>query len=196
MKPKVVVNEDFSLYYRGTFARLGEKVVQITDSEQSTQRGVCVTNSERIVAKVNDVDFSQPVFGYKQVGETVVYTSRRPSRTAKKGVTSDVISLWYPQQEEYKIMQKSLPHFDNMDIFSVYNTHFEDLDKELETKFAVVVTKFFAVVKKATHEYPVLYYRDIQVAEYLGNGEFNPIHGNECIIEKFKEEYSDVWNRD
>ena len=190
----MIVTRDFNMYYGGTYVQTNKgKTVRILAGDEGNNTVVVSSiGDSRSSVDANSLVYSQPPLGYKVVGKSVVYISRVPHRTTRKCVRTDVLNFFYPQQEEFDYMGERLTGFDMYNIFNEEYTSLTLLDTVLKDKYAVPITRFFAVVKKGDKEKPLLYYRQSIVAEYEGNGEFTPIQEGEVFLEKLLREIEDV----
>ena len=112
--------------------------------------------------KLEGLDFSYPLLGYFEIGDTVLFVSARQGRSYKKGLNSDNINIIFPQEREYERLNRPTPNGGTVDPFKLYERTFTELSEvnsKLETKDAVAIHRNYAVVKKATHPEPLIYHR-------------------------------------
>lgn len=116
-----------------------------------------------------EYDLNIPELGYFPLGDTVVYVSNKQNNSPIKSLHKSNVTIFLPQEAEYRALKKSMPRFSMDMVFDRPITPLESVTEALETKDAVVVHKNFAIVKKGFCENPVVYHRTHPAAMWVDN---------------------------
>lgn len=196
----IYTSSDFQGYYSGCFGVVTKNykrlkkgqvvIVEQSRSENGSDREFEIyVKTESGTTRVPSSDFFYviemgiPLLGYFYTKEnSVVYLSNKQSRSYKKGLNSQKVVAFYPQYKELELLGKS----DDCDysLWSLFDRKYvsiNDVDKALEIRYAVILHRNFAVIKKGDKEHPVLYYKRSPVAYYI-DGELQPFEESSSYI--------------
>lgn len=186
-------NADWNMYYSSCiFFHHGKNeavtVLNVTDSSDGDMAVLEVRSTREVFheSDINQLEMSLPLLGYFQLNKTVVYLSVRQGRSHKKGFNLNNMVKFFPQEAEYHALRRRMGYVDRLDFFNHEYTPVEKITEELATKDAVIIHRNYAVVKKASHKNPIVYYRREAIAQFV-NGDFEPLGDNDNIyITKLK----------
>lgn len=143
------------------------------------------TPNQYTVPYTDDFSLVPVRLGYYQTGKTVVFLYNKQSRSYKKLPSERTTRTFSPQRKELA----SINYEANMyihDLLSASTTYFtiEEAFSQLSSnKYAVPLHTNYALVKKGTHQHPVVYYMYTPIATYDGTT-LTPL-GDSCHVDKF-----------
>ena len=185
-------DSDFDMYYRECVVLHKEKgYVKVLYTEDGDKVYLQTLGDEKVFYEedMDKLELRIEPVGFVQLGKTVVYIALRQSRSYKKSFHINNIVKFYPQSAEYDAMLKRLP---NVTLEAMFQnnliTPLDEVDEELENRYAVVIHRNFAIVKKGAYKEPVVYHRKEIVAKYV-DGDFVPLDGqNDLYVRKLRVE--------
>lgn len=166
---------DIQMYYGGTMFRFPDGTVgRFREIEEDCfiwqdSNGSLHRESDD---DLDGLDFSYPLLGYFEVGDTVLFISARQGRSYKKGLDGEKINIFFPQESEYERLNRMYPNDGTIDQFKLYErtfTELSDVNDKLKDKDAVAIHRNYAIVKKASHPEPLVYHRREPVGYWDGN---------------------------
>lgn len=180
-------NNDWNMYHSGCiFFHHGKNeavtVLGVTDDSEGDFAILEVRSTREVFheSDITNLEMSLPLLGYFQLNKTVVYLSVRQGRSHKKGFNLHNMVKFFPQEAEYGALRRRLGSVERLDFFNPEYISVENITEELTTKDAVIIHRNYAVVKKASHKNPVVYYRREAIAQFV-NGDFEPLGDNDSI---------------
>lgn len=214
MKLNSASRRDINMYLSNTFCLLEnqpiliQKINHVVDSEvidfqpsenydplpsvhifyhyYSPQSGAIL--HDNIVKPINsDLPLIPVVLGFRQVDNYVVFIYKKQRNSVKKLPTQDILSTFYPQTPEFSFLDKTYDF--SLNKLLLQQPEYLSIDEAFEKlkdkkTLSVPLHPYYALVKKGTNKYPVIYYRTDPVIEYNGN-EFIPLI-DDCHVQKFK----------
>lgn len=198
---------DLTMYLNGVYCQYRDDVVTIRGVEIRDSEGnnvevldedgeviiyIKYTNGKysdfRVTYKEKIIPIYPPALGFFSVENTVVYLANKQGRNYKRFPTTNTIEVFTPQKIELEYLGKELDFY-LANLLLVPQTTFslsEAYTKLQDGELAVILHSKYALVKKSTHEHPVVYYTSEPVLTYDGE-HLTPINDS-CHLTKFRSE--------